>query len=129
RKSRSTVVPPVFGMWTNRTARPSFTITGTLRTPPACTLGPGTGHVAKRIGRTNALESRSNGRAPGRGRPQAGHMSVVRRLRELSGRLRPGRSGAAVPTPTGVVEHFSHTLLTGWVSVPAGSPPTRVTLK
>lgn len=54
-------------------------------------------------------------------------MSVVRTLRELFGRLRASRSPAA--PPTGVVEHFSHTLLTGWVSVPAGSPPTRVTLK
>lgn len=35
---------------------------------------------------------------------------------------------APAPVP-GIVEHFSHTLLTGWVSVPADAPPTRVTLK
>jgi hypothetical protein len=56
-------------------------------------------------------------------------VSVMRALRGVAGRLRSDRPPAAAPAPTGVVEHFSHTLVSGWVSVPADSPPTRVTLK
>ncbi|WP_345520903.1 class I SAM-dependent methyltransferase [Nocardioides conyzicola] len=45
-----------------------------------------------------------------------------------AGRLR-GRAPVAAPPVVGIVEHFSHTLLTGWVSVPPGTPPTRITLR
>lgn len=56
-------------------------------------------------------------------------MSLVGRVGRAVEVLRGGPSAAAAPPLSGIVEHFSQTLLTGWVSVPAGTPPTRVTLR
>ena len=56
-------------------------------------------------------------------------MTLVSRLRGAASGWRGESAPATTSAPTGLVEHFSHTLVTGWVSVPAETPPTRVTLK
>ena len=52
---------------------------------------------------------------------------TLRRLATDLGRAR-GLVGRTPDQVTGVVEHFSRRLVTGWLSVPAGAPPSRVEL-
>ncbi len=68
-------------------------------------------------------------RLPVRAGWKVAQVSVVSRLGRAAKVLRGGPSATPAPAVVGLVEHFSETLLTGWVSVPPETPPTRVTLR
>ena len=56
-------------------------------------------------------------------------MSLRARLGGAARGWRDEQVPASATASAGIVEHFSQSLVTGWVSVPAGTPPTRVTLR